>query len=268
MQIGNGLAPEEERTHFAMWCMMSTPLMIGCDLTEIPESTLDLLKNRELIALDQDPTCLQAYVVKEVKSDEGALLGEVWIKNLGAEFGCEKAVALLNRSDEPLAMTFRASETGLGGKVLALRDLWSHRDLAPTEELTLTIPPHGTAVLRVRGEQAGVAPDVNAHLAYREPEPIRPISREKARELIATGALLLDARTREEYARNHLKGALSTPFTEIYSHIWETVPTKDTPCVVYCSKGLRSAQVKYTMDHMGYTRVYLLGAVSPEDEEI
>ncbi|MBO4472469.1 MAG: glycoside hydrolase family 27 protein, partial [Clostridia bacterium] len=87
MQIGNGLTPEEERTHFAMWCMMSTPLMIGCDLTKIPEATLALLKNEELIALDQDAACLQAYVVKEVKNDAGDLLGEVWIKNLGAANG-------------------------------------------------------------------------------------------------------------------------------------------------------------------------------------
>ena len=268
MQIGNGLSPEEERTHFAMWCMMSTPLMIGCDLTKIPEETLALLKNEELIALDQDPACLQAYVVKELRSDEGALLGEVWVKNLGAAKGNEKAVALLNRSDDPLAMTFRAAETGLGGKVLALRDIWSHRDLTPTDELSLTIPPHGTAILRAVGETAGEAPDLNESIAYIEPAPIRRISREKARELVANGALLLDARSREEYARKHLAGALNTPFTEIYSHIWETVPTKDTPCVVYCSKGLRSTQVKYTMDHMGYTQVYLLGAVDPEEEKL
>ena len=268
MQIGNGLSPEEERTHFAMWCMMSTPLMIGCDLTKIPAPTLALLKNADLIALDQDVACLQAYVVKEVKSDEGVLLGEVWVKNLGAANGAEKAVALLNRSDEPLEMVFRASDAGIGGKVTYLRDLWSHRDLTPTNELTLTVPSHGTAVYRIRGESAGEAPDLNAPLAYREPDPIQRISREKARELVKQGALLLDARSREEYNEKHLFGALSTPFTEIYSHIWETVPTKNTPCVVYCSKGLRSEQVKYTMDHMGYTRVYLLGAVSPEDETL
>ena len=268
MQIGNGLTPEEERTHFAMWCMMSTPLMIGCDLTKIPEATLALLKNEELIALDQDAACLQAYVVKEVKNRAGELLGEVWVKNLGAANGAEKAVALLNRSDEPLEMTFRAVDAGLGGKVTYLRDLWAHRDQSPTDELTLSVPPHGTAVYRVRGEKAGEALDLNAPLAYREPDPIQRISREKARELVKQGALLLDARTREEYAAHHLRGALCTPFTEIYSHIWETVPTKDTPCVVYCSKGLRSEQVKYTMDHMGYTHVYLLGAVSPEDETL
>ena len=39
MQIGNGMPLEDEKTHFAMWCMMSTPLMIGCDLTKINENS-------------------------------------------------------------------------------------------------------------------------------------------------------------------------------------------------------------------------------------
>lgn len=39
-------------THFAMWCMMSTPLMIGCDLTKIKEATLEILKNKELIGVE------------------------------------------------------------------------------------------------------------------------------------------------------------------------------------------------------------------------
>ena len=60
LEIGRGLKPEEEETHFGMWCIMSSPLLIGCDLTAIPASSLQLLKNKELIALNQDPLELQA----------------------------------------------------------------------------------------------------------------------------------------------------------------------------------------------------------------
>ncbi len=60
LEIGRGLKPEEEEVHFGMWCIMSSPLLIGCDLTTIPKSSLELLKNRELIALNQDPLGLQA----------------------------------------------------------------------------------------------------------------------------------------------------------------------------------------------------------------
>ena len=256
MQIGNGLSPEEERSHFAMWCMMSTPLMIGCDLTAIPEETLQLLKNKELIALDQDPACLQAFVTREYRGKGGVLLGETWVKDLGGENSPEKAVALLNRSDEPLEITIDFESAGLEGDILSFRDLWTGREV-PTSERTFLVPPHGTAVFRVKAERAGVALDINAAYAYVEPAPLTETPWEQCMELVKKGAMLLDARTREEFAAGHIAGAVNTPFTEIYSHIWEYVPTKDTPCVVYCTQGLRSRQVKYTMDHMGYTAVTL-----------
>lgn len=72
LQLGNGMSAEEEQTHFAMWCMMSSPLVIGCDLTGISESTLAVLKNRELIAVNQDPACSQAYVIKEYRKPDRA----------------------------------------------------------------------------------------------------------------------------------------------------------------------------------------------------
>lgn len=64
LEVGRGMSAEEDRTHFAMWCMMSSPLLIGCDLTSLSPATLGLLTNPELIAINQDPLGLQAYVAK------------------------------------------------------------------------------------------------------------------------------------------------------------------------------------------------------------
>ena len=66
LEVGRGLSTEEDNTHFAMWCMLSSPLLIGCDMTSIPQATLALLKNTDLIALNQDPLALQAQVVKRI----------------------------------------------------------------------------------------------------------------------------------------------------------------------------------------------------------
>ena len=41
---GNGLTPTEEEAHFGLWCIMSSPLLIGCDLEKMPDSSLELLK--------------------------------------------------------------------------------------------------------------------------------------------------------------------------------------------------------------------------------
>ncbi len=69
---GQGLTPTEEEAHFGLWCIMSSPLLIGCNLENMPDSSLELLTNKELIALNQDPLGLQAYVAQH--ENEGYVL--------------------------------------------------------------------------------------------------------------------------------------------------------------------------------------------------
>lgn len=49
-----GCTESQYDMHFALWCMMASPLMIGCDIRNCDEHTLEMLKNQALIALDQD----------------------------------------------------------------------------------------------------------------------------------------------------------------------------------------------------------------------
>ena len=55
LEVGRGLTVEEDKTHFGIWCMMSSPLLIGCDLNDIKGNALELMQNKELLAVDQDP---------------------------------------------------------------------------------------------------------------------------------------------------------------------------------------------------------------------
>lgn len=73
---------------------MSSPLLIGCDLTTISEKSLRLLKNEELIALNQDVLGLQAYVVKQM---DGVY---ILTKDLEEVNGNTCAVAVYNSTDE------------------------------------------------------------------------------------------------------------------------------------------------------------------------
>lgn len=149
MQIGNGMSYEEDKSHFAMWCMMSTPLMLGNDLNSISAETLSIISNSELIALDQDPACLQATVVKNY----GAV--EAWAKDLGEKNSDVKAFALLNRSEKPQTLNVSFEELGLEG-VTTVRDLWAHSDLSVDGRLRVTVPAHGTAVFRAAGTHKDV----------------------------------------------------------------------------------------------------------------
>ena len=90
LEVGRGLTEEEDKTHFGMWCIMSSPLLIGCDMTTMSRTTFELLTNEELIALNQDPLALQAYVVKKVA---GAY---VLVKDVETLQGMKRAVAFYN----------------------------------------------------------------------------------------------------------------------------------------------------------------------------
>lgn len=257
MQLGNGMSIEEEKTHFAMWCMMSTPLMIGCNLTKIPKATLKILKNEELIAINKDKACKQAYVIKELRQD--TLLGEIWVKEL---FGSkEKAIAFLNRSDKPIDMDLSLKDAGMCGKILSIRDLCERCDIESAENINITVNPHGTAVFRVKSESIVSVPDVNKELEYTKPKDIEEISLDKAGELMQNGAILIDVRSNNEYESGYLDGAINAPYTEIHVSISSLVPDKEQNIIVYCATGKRSVQAKYTLDYMGYKKVYYLGGV-------
>lgn len=145
LEIGRGMGPEEDLTHFAIWCIMSSPLMIGCDLTSLSPSTLAILSNRELIALNQDPLAVQAYVAKQC---DGAY---VLVKDVGAARGLSRAVALYNPTDTTRVVCLTPGEVELGGDVTA-RDLIHHCPATlDNGQLTVAIPPHATRAYRLDG---------------------------------------------------------------------------------------------------------------------
>ena len=144
---------EEDKSHFAMWCMMSTPLMLGMDLNCISDETLSIISNKELIDINQDPACIQATVAKEY----GAV--EAWTKDLGSNNSGRKAIALLNRENREKTVTVSFEELGLAD-VRVIRDLWSHSDIAVGDKFTVTIPAHGTFVFTASGTPVSVDEDV------------------------------------------------------------------------------------------------------------
>lgn len=146
LEIGRGLKPCEEEVHFGMWCMMSSPLLIGCDLTKIKDQSLALLKNRELIAINQDSLALQAYPVMEKNGTY------VLVKDLHQRRGTVRAVALYNPTDSVAHFSVPLAELELGGRV-KLRDLVRRRNLKSVRDSIVSdLPAH--SVLIVRAEAA------------------------------------------------------------------------------------------------------------------
>ena len=143
---GQGLTPTEEEAHFGLWCIMSSPLLIGCNLENIPESSLELLKNKELIALNQEPLGLQAYVAQH--ENEGYVL----VKDIEQKRGNVRAVALYNPSDTVCSFSVPFSSLEFGGNV-KVRDLVKHNDLGSfSGTFEQTLPAHSAMFLRMEGE--------------------------------------------------------------------------------------------------------------------
>ncbi|MBR6141644.1 MAG: carbohydrate-binding protein [Bacteroidaceae bacterium] len=146
LEVGRSMSEEEDKTHFGMWCIMSSPLLIGCNMATLRERPLALLKNEELIALNQDPLGLQAYVVQHI--------GETYVlaKDILSLHGKTRAVALYNPSDREEEMCISFSEVDLGGQVM-VRDLFEHEDMGTMEgALTVVVPPHGTRIYKLQAE--------------------------------------------------------------------------------------------------------------------
>ncbi len=134
------LTPNEQYTHISLWCLLSAPLLIGCDLSALDDFTLNLLTNDEVLEVNQDPLGRQAA---RVMRDDGV---EIWAKPMSDG---STAVGLFNRSMLTADQTLDFKTLGLTAPQLA-RDLWRQKDLGVfTNNFTTTIHGHAVCLLRL-----------------------------------------------------------------------------------------------------------------------
>ena len=141
LEVGNGgMKLDEYRTHMALWAILAAPLLAGNDLTKMTPETLEMLTNRDVIAVDQDKLGMQGDRV----STEGPI--EFWSRTLADG---SKAVGIFNRQDKPLSASVDFGKIGFSGGVKA-RDLWLGKDLGTLPSAyTAVIPGHGVLFLKV-----------------------------------------------------------------------------------------------------------------------
>jgi alpha-galactosidase len=150
LEVGNGyLTAAEERSHFALWCIMAAPLIAGNDVRNMSSNTLQILTASELIAVDQDVAGVQGV---RVSRQGGA---EVWCKPLGFD-GTEKAVVLLNRGTMTTNITVFWTNILLQPVTALVRDLWARTNLGSfTNSFTAAVGPHGCVALKISGATCG-----------------------------------------------------------------------------------------------------------------
>lgn len=149
------LTPDEQYTHISLWCLLSAPLLIGCDMSKLDDFTLNLLTNDEVLAINQDPLGRQA---SRITNDAGK---QIWVKEM--EDG-SKAVGLFNAGDgrrspadyfpvwskrTTAKMTLTAADLAMKGK-FTVRDVWRQKTLGVFDhQFTADVPYHGVVLVKV-----------------------------------------------------------------------------------------------------------------------
>ncbi|MDX3129927.1 ricin-type beta-trefoil lectin domain protein [Streptomyces europaeiscabiei] len=143
-----GLTAAQNRLHMGLWAISGAPLLAGNNLATMSTATRDILTNREVIAIDQDPRGLQGVKVAE-DSRNLQVYGKV-LTGTG-----KRAVLLLNRTSSPASMTVRWADLGLTGATATVRNVWTGTNAGSHATSYSTTVPAGDAVLlTVSGTEA------------------------------------------------------------------------------------------------------------------
>ncbi|HEX3739799.1 MAG TPA: glycoside hydrolase family 27 protein [Terriglobales bacterium] len=144
LEVGNGgMTTTEYRSHFSLWTIMAAPLIAGNDLRNMTADIHDILTNKEVIAVDQDPLGRQGRRVAK----DGDL--EIWSKEM--QDG-SRAVVLLNRGGSAHEITVNWREIGYPDHLgAAVRDLWTHKDSGKfTGNFSAPVESHGVVMITIR----------------------------------------------------------------------------------------------------------------------
>ena len=144
LEVGNGgMTDTEYRSHFSLWAILAAPLIAGNDLRNMTPAIHDILTNREVIAVNQDPLGREGTRV----SKNGDL--EVWARPLQ---GGNRAVILFNRGAAEQNITVSWEDLGYPDRLnAAVRDLWEKKDLGKfTGKFSAPVPSHGVVMLTVK----------------------------------------------------------------------------------------------------------------------
>ncbi|MEU4877451.1 RICIN domain-containing protein [Streptomyces sp. NPDC021608] len=141
----DGFTAAQNRTHMNLWAISGAPLLAGNDLTTMTTQTADILKNPEVVAVDQDPRGLQGV---EVAEDGSGL--QVYGKVLAGSG--RRAVVLLNRTSAAANVTARWADLGLTNASATVRDPWARADVGSyATGYTANVPAGGSVLLTVSG---------------------------------------------------------------------------------------------------------------------
>ncbi len=148
------LTADEQYSHISLWSILSAPLLIGCDMSEMDDFTLNLLTNDEVIAVDQDAAVMPAHKIQTEN-------GQIWYKYLEdgsvavGFFHVDPYYILWDKSDGDkiqkarYAMTLNFADLKLTGEY-TVHDLWRQKDIGVfTDQFSTDVAYHGVTFVKL-----------------------------------------------------------------------------------------------------------------------
>ncbi|GAA1537348.1 NPCBM/NEW2 domain-containing protein [Dactylosporangium maewongense] len=142
LEVGNGpLTADENVAHFSLWSLLSSPLLLGNDLRSVPAATLNVLRNADVIAVNQDWGGSQGRRMADFGDTE------VWAKPMSDG---SVAAVLFNRGGAAASISTTTAALGIGGSSsYTTKNLWTGATGTTSGTLSATVPSHGVAMFRV-----------------------------------------------------------------------------------------------------------------------
>ena len=146
----SGCTQEEYKTHFAAWCLLGSPLMMGSDIRSMDDESYAILTNKMLIEINQDPKCAQVY---------GNWNGAFSSNNECPTFvrildNGDLAIGLFNLSDSGQYPILTLEQMGIpfsSGKTLELTNCWTEEVSYPVNGvIARSLEPHTCVVYRAK----------------------------------------------------------------------------------------------------------------------
>lgn len=157
LEVGNGgMTATEYTAHFSLWALLNSPLLLGNDLRSMSSATLNIIRNADVVAVNQDWGGSQGRRVRDFGNTE------VWAKPMSDG---SAAVVLFNRGTASATIATSAAELGIGGSSsYSVRNLWTGATSTTSGSVSASVPGHGVVMYRVtRGGSLQAAPAAGTH---------------------------------------------------------------------------------------------------------
>jgi alpha-galactosidase len=146
-----GMTSTQAQSQFSMWAMVAAPLILGSDPRSLSSTSINVLKNPRVIAIDQDSLGVQGSLVSQTSTAE-----QVWVKPLARG---ARAVALFNRGSSSQLITTSASAVGLPrASRYTLLDVWTNQTSSSKGKISALVQPDAVVLYRVTADPGCTVP--------------------------------------------------------------------------------------------------------------